>query len=87
MTNLWKDWLEKQTDHRASDLPKRIQQIRQMHGQRNEKICGDCVHFRALNGYAKTYYKCDLSKLSHGSGTDWRAHWPACGKWLERGDQ
>jgi hypothetical protein len=31
--------------------------------------------------YAKTYLKCELGPLSHGAATDWRASWPACGKY------
>ncbi|PKN85921.1 MAG: hypothetical protein CVU46_09560 [Chloroflexi bacterium HGW-Chloroflexi-8] len=81
MTNIWKDWFEKQTDQTAADLPKRIQHMRIVHGRRDDKTCGDCRHFHVLGGYARNYYKCELFRLSHGTATDWRVRWPACGKW------
>lgn len=81
--NDWQKWKEEQT-HLAAILPLRIRQMRSMHGKRDDQKCGDCLHFRSTSGFARNYYKCELSKLTHGAGTDWRTKWPACGKWEER---
>ena len=40
--------------------------------------CGDCAHFRAKTGYAKHYFKCDLTLDRMGTGPDVRASYPAC---------
>lgn len=43
--------------------------------------CGTCIH-RVLMGYhTADYPKCDVGggiRMSHGTGTDVRAWWPAC---------
>jgi len=43
--------------------------------------CGSCIH-RVLMGYhTADYPKCNaggIARISHGSGTDIRAWWPAC---------
>ncbi len=49
------------------------------YGRTEGKICGDCVHLLRVS-YSKTYIKCGLGPQSHGPGTDWRARWPACGR-------
>lgn len=61
-------------------LPKRIQDMHTMYGKKADHICGSCKHFRILKGYAGIYFKCDLTNMTHGSATDWRKKWPACGK-------
>lgn len=41
--------------------------------------CGQCRHLRAKQ-YAGRYLKCAFGPQSNGPATDWRARWPACGK-------
>lgn len=80
--NDWDDWYAKATHAQALDmsLPKRIRDMHAMHGKSDGHTCGECAHCRKLEGYAGSYHKCELSRMSHGSGTDWRKRWPACGK-------
>jgi len=42
--------------------------------------CGDCAHRTLMGWHDRTYPKCDLGPISHGSATDVRAWWPACGR-------
>ena len=84
MMDDWKLWKIKHTDHIAKALPRRIREMRAVHGELNGRFCGDCVHFIQLGSYARNYYKCEKSKLTHGDGTDWRMKWPACGKFSDR---
>lgn len=62
-------------------LPYRIQDLHHLHGPGPTKaICKHCNLLLSSYGHtAKTYYKCTLSKMTHGPGTDWRVRWPACG--------
>lgn len=53
-------------------------------GPDNQK-CEGCIHLRFPQHHsAKRYWKCDLRKLSHGSATDHKVSWPACGKYERR---
>jgi hypothetical protein len=45
--------------------------------------CGDCIHLVEQN-YDKTYFKCNLFRVSASATSDWRKKWPACGKFEER---
>lgn len=67
----------------APALPARINTMLIMYGQTSGQKCGTCVHLygKRMGG---TYYKCKLSKVTSGPGTDWRLRWPACGKWERR---
>ena len=47
-----------------------------------DKKCRDCIHLVAFR-FSKTYYKCDLRRISHSAVTDHRALWPTCGKFVE----
>ena len=62
-----------------SDLPKRITQMRLMHGANDAHKCGDCAHLLQR----RNYRKCSLTRQTRGAATDWRARWPACGKFAE----
>jgi len=42
--------------------------------------CGACRHLLRTGNANNTYLKCALGPRSHGPGTDWRARWPACGR-------
>lgn len=41
--------------------------------------CGDCDHKHARH-FAKTYWKCDLVRMTHGAASDIRLSWPACSR-------
>ena len=41
--------------------------------------CSQCIHFYRKQ-YANTYFKCRLAGDSRTPRTDWRARWPACGR-------
>lgn len=44
------------------------------------KHCGDCKHLKRELYKSKTYLKCELYGHTRGSGSDFRAKWPACRK-------
>ncbi len=82
--NPWQDWL-KQTEEQQkasylADLPERITNMHKMYGRGPEEAtCSACRFFVRLRR-GNTYFKCRLNKMTHGAATDWRASWPACGK-------
>jgi hypothetical protein len=43
--------------------------------------CRDCVHFFKVH-LAKDYPKCELFGVTGGPGTDWRARFPGCGRFV-----
>lgn len=47
-------------------------------------ICWDCEHLFRRGYHTRHYLKCDLRKETRGAGSDHRARWPACGRFLER---
>jgi hypothetical protein len=59
--------------------PRRLRVMHQMYGRDPEHTCGQCKHLVA-NERATTYYKCDLTRMTAGPGTDWRKRWEACGR-------
>lgn len=44
------------------------------------KLCKDCDHLIRDYYHNKTYFKCELRKLTRGAGSDHRANWYACAK-------
>lgn len=44
------------------------------------RSCKWCAHL-VPHRMGRTYYKCDLRKMTHGPGSDHRQKWPACGKY------
>jgi len=61
---------------------KRINTMHLVYGKTEGKTCKTCDHLiNSKNSglYARTYYKCTKSKMTHGSATDWRVNWQACG--------
>ena len=40
--------------------------------------CGTCIHLSAAPYHDGKYFKCKLTKWTHGFGTDIRRKWPAC---------
>lgn len=49
--------------------------------------CRGCVHLYHHGGHASSYLKCDLRRLTHGSGSDHRAGWLACSRYEEPPEQ
>ena len=51
-------------------------------GPEGEK-CKHCAHLWK-NQRAQTYFKCELRVFTNGPGSDHRANWPACAKFVAR---
>lgn len=48
--------------------------------------CGDCAKFMTRRPGRRIVHKCELYGCSFSAVTDWRVHWPACGRFrLSRG--
>ncbi len=81
--NPWAEWREK------AKVPaygsKRLQIMHNRYGKSEGNTCGNCAHFLRIQ-FSRTYFKCDLTNMSHSAATDWHARWPACGK-FEAGKQ
>lgn len=54
-----------------------------MYGKTEGKTCRRCVHLLRHRHSKKVFRKCEFSRKSCGSATDWKAGWPACGKYEE----
>lgn len=54
-----------------------------LHGKTPGKTCRGCKHLLRFKQGAK-WFKCSLSKMTSSAATDWRASWPACGKYAEK---
>ena len=46
------------------------------------ETCKSCDHYYTVQ-FAKRYLKCGLVKATAGPGTDVRARWLACDRWLK----
>jgi len=68
---------------RIDPRPWRLRVMHRMYGSDPDHTCGQCKHLIAKR-YDKTYYKCDLTRMTNGPGTDWRVSWRACGRFEER---
>lgn len=65
----------------VAGLPQRIQTMHKMYGAAEGKqFCSGCEFFIRHKPSKTSYFKCTLTEMTHGAGTDWRANWPACGK-------
>ena len=85
--NPWENWLKEQTAKPENKLPARLRSMHSLYGIREDQKCGNCANFVRLTGYAGTYFKCELTKWTHGAKTDWRVNWTACGKFQERKEE
>lgn len=83
--NPWEQWIKEQTAKPENKLPTRIRSMHSLYGIREDEKCGTCVNFKRIQ-YAGTYFKCQLTKMTHGAKTDWRVNWTACGKWEKQND-
>lgn len=69
-------------------IPARLDVMHRMYGDYAGHQCGDCQHFtrfRSAGGH-KSWAKCDLTVDSGGPGSDWKARWTACGRFVEARD-
>jgi len=83
--NEWQEWQAKilaETETIKAASPA-IRPMYAAYGRTAGKICGQCAHLVADGHHNKTYYKCELARMSHGAGTDFRRKWEACGKFEE----
>ena len=61
-------------------------QIGKMHetyGITEGETCKNCVDFIHIRPGQNIYRKCKRFGISHGPATDWKASYPACGKFQE----
>lgn len=49
------------------------------YGETEGQKCKNCIHL-IRKSWDKVYLKCGLARQSNSMATDWRAKWPACGK-------
>ena len=61
-------------------LPERIRAMLLVYGYTEDRNCKGCKHL-IKRGKANLYMKCDLTTMTRGAATDWRAGWPACGRY------
>ncbi len=63
--------------------PWRLRTMHESYGRDPGHTCGQCRHLVARR-FAKTYYKCELTRQTVAAATDWRTGWEACGRFEER---
>lgn len=70
---------------RAKPLAERkIDVMHAAYGVREGKRCGGCAHFGQVHYHEYGYPKCDLTRWTHGPGSDWSSRFEACGRYIER---
>jgi len=82
--SLFPEWQEAHKDDPS--LPERIRVMRAMYGKRDDKKCRTCKFLEHYKQSA-SWMKCKFSKHTGGTATDWKARWPACGKFEEDKDE
>jgi hypothetical protein len=83
MTRTLKDW----NNNSIGIVPYKCENPMLIYGYGPEGAeCRDCVHFLRVRHHDATYRKCDLRTLTHGKGSDHKASWPACKRFV-RGAQ
>lgn len=65
--------------HTVKVYPERLRAMHRMYGIKSGLKCKTCKHLKRYR-YGKTYLKCDLNRQTHGTATDWKANFEACGK-------
>jgi hypothetical protein len=53
--------------------------MHRMYGTSQPNTCQGCASFQRFQQGAR-WFKCALVDSTGGAGTDWRANWPACGR-------
>lgn len=60
---------------------RKIEKMHTLYGRQGTEQCKNCAHFFKTNwDQATQHFKCKLYGVTGGEGTDWRAHYDACGK-------
>jgi hypothetical protein len=77
---LYPEWFEKYKDDIS--YPERLRVMHASYGTTPGKVCKNCIHLRRYHAGA-SWLKCELTKSTQSSATDWKAGWPACGKYEE----
>jgi hypothetical protein len=78
---MFPEWYAEQfKTHPEFLLPLRMRTMHRKFGIKDGATCGGCKHFERYH-QSTTWFKCALTKKTSGAATDWRARWPACGKW------
>lgn len=76
---LFPDWVE---SRKADEIyPQQIREMWGLYGKAEGKTCGTCANCVHTGRKSHGYYRCKLTKWTHGPGSDWRLKWPACKKW------
>jgi hypothetical protein len=65
--------------------PWRLRVMHQMYGVTEGQTCKTCIHLIVIQK-GNRYYKCDLTTITAGPGSDWRVGWAACGRWAAKGE-
>ncbi len=60
---------------------RKLKTMQELYGCKENKICKTCMHLFKLEYHDKTYYKCELWKMSNSQATDIRLKNKACMKW------
>ena len=67
---------------RIDPRPWRLRVMHEAYGRDPEHTCGQCRHL-VVKRWDKSYFKCDLTRMTNGPGTDWRKSWEACSRFEE----
>lgn len=46
-----------------------------------DTTCKGCRHLIRSGGHSKSFLKCNLTLMTNGAASDWRAKWLACGRY------
>jgi hypothetical protein len=61
------------------EYPQRAEDMWRVWGKADGRTCRHCTHLERYEQGTR-WLKCGLSTKTSSSATDWRAGWPACGK-------
>ncbi len=68
----------------AAQYPERIKSMWRLYGQRADRQCAQCLQLVRKPWGLQYYLKCRVVGVEGKTATDWRAGWPACGRFRER---
>ncbi len=67
----------------ATGLSRQLAKMHGTHGRaKNGETCGNCDRLLRVEHGRRSYFKCQLFGSTHGTGSDWRKKWPACGLYV-----
>jgi hypothetical protein len=65
--------------------PRRHAEMIRLYGESPGCQCAQCRHLiRKRGDHAGHFLKCEFAGVTASAATDWRAKWPACGRFEER---